>query len=154
MQKTRFISILAAGLLLSNIALVAYIFWGHMGHNPPPRQGHEGPRDIIIERLQFSDAQVAQYDKLIQQHRRAVNESDEQLVALKNALYATLTGLDVHAQDSLINAITQAQRDMEYVHYRHFEDIKKLCTPQQLTDFNALAADLASLFGPPRHKPH
>lgn len=156
MQKSKFISILAAGLLVSNIILLIFIVKGPQDA-PPPHQGSGGPRDIIIERLHFTPEQVQQYDMLIQAHRTAVNESDNRIMMLKNRLYNLLTNTSISPErDSLINALAQAQHDIELIHYKHFEDIQLLCTTDQKQDFKVLATELSGLFSHPRlkHRPH
>jgi hypothetical protein len=154
MEKTRLISLLAVGLLLSNLLLVGFILYNKPKHDGEFRSPHPGgPRNIIIERLHFDDAQVTQYDKLITWHRGEVNKADEQLVALKNQLYGTLANTAGSiVKDSLMNAISAVQQSIEKIHYRHFEDIRNLCTEKQKPDFEALSRDMASLFGPPPHK--
>lgn len=152
MQKTKFISLLAAGLLLSNIILVVYIFHGKT-EGPQPDHRPERPRSIIIERLHFTNTQVEEYDKLIQGHRNAIEEADTRIMQLKNRLYSQLNNTgNVSEKDSLLNAIAETQRSVESVHYHHFEDIKKLCTPEQIKDFDILATELASLFSHPHPK--
>ncbi|GAA4461588.1 hypothetical protein GCM10023093_06490 [Nemorincola caseinilytica] len=154
MQKTRSISILAVGLLLSNIALVSYIalnterIQGRPMH--PPQGG--GPKNQIIERLHLDKEQVARYEELIKVHRTEVYNTDEQIRALKDELYLTLGEGATGNKDSIVNAITTLQRKMEYVHYDHFMAIKQLCRPEQQQAFNELAGEFAHLFGPPPHK--
>lgn len=152
MQKTKFLSILAIGLLLSNLILLVYIFQGRAG-SPPPDHRPDRPRNIIIERLHFTNAQIEEYDHLIQQHRSAIEDADRRIMQLKNRLYSQLsTSVGDMEKDSLLNAIAETQRSIESIHYHHFEDIKKLCTPEQAKDFDMLATDLASLFSHPHPK--
>jgi hypothetical protein len=56
-------------------------------------------------------------------------------------------------KDSLENKLGELQRQIETVHYNHFTDIKKLCKPEQLENFNALTHDLAKFFAPERNLP-
>jgi periplasmic protein CpxP/Spy len=150
MEKTKLISLLAVGLLLSNLLLVGFILYNKPKHGheyPPP---HGGPRDLIIERLHFNDSQVAQYDKLIAWHRGEIGKADDQITTLKNQLYSTLaSSANSRLKDSLLGAISAVQQNIEKIHYRHFEDIRNLCTEQQKPDFEALTKDMASLFAPP-----
>lgn len=154
MQKTRFISILAVGLLLSNIALVAYIALNteRIQGRPQPPPPHGDPKKIIIERLHFDEGQVEEYKKLISAHRAEVVANDQQVRALKDELYHTLVDNNAGNRDSMIAAIVDLQRRIENVHYDHFLAIKKLCRPDQQRDFEELAPDLTRLFGPPPHK--
>ncbi len=158
MGKTKFITFLAVGLLLSNLLLVGYIMLHKSSqpvHQGPPPHGHHGPRNIIIERLHFSDAQITEYDKLIQWHRSEIDRADQKIRELKNQLYSTLNTPSGNTKDGIIASIATTQQEIERIHYKHFEDIKHLCTPQQQADFEELTKEIASLFAPPRppHKP-
>ncbi len=146
------------GLLASNLLLAGYILSGKR-HNAPPerwegRPGMRGPRNLIIERLQFSDGQVREYDKMIRWHRGEIEKAEERIMHLKNELYATLNGpANPAVRDSLADAIANEQREIERIHYKHFEDIRGLCTEQQRPAFEELTREIASLFGRPPHKP-
>jgi len=158
MERSRLILIIAVGLLLSNLLLVGYIMAGrrHDHHDGPPPHGRpsgHGPRNIIIEKLHFSEAQVEEYDQLISWHRNEIDSTDQQIVELKNRLYHGLATPDSSGKDSLIAAISMAQQHIERVHYKHFEDIGKLCTAEQKPAFEALTREIASLFAPGPRKP-
>lgn len=161
MNKNRLLIFLIAGLLISNILLVVFMMKGRgPGHHGPPPPHHGGPRDLIIERLHFDDTQIQQFEKLIQEHRKNLREQDEALLTIKNTLYSNLKSEENKTvTDSLINSMVAIQNKIEHIHYSHFGDIKKLCKPEQLEDFNELASELSRLFGPPKgppphHKPH
>lgn len=157
MQKSRLLVLVIVGLLASNLLLAGYILAGRSdrkeaGHPEGPAP-HRGPRNLIIERLKFSESQVAKYDELIQWHRSSVDRLDEEIMPLKNELYSTLNEQpDVRKRDSLIDEIVARQQQIEHVHYKHFEDIKALCTEQQLPAFAEMTKEIAALFGRPPHK--
>jgi len=147
MNKNKIISIFIGVLLISNLLLIAFIFL----NKSKGFRRHEGPRDIIIERLNFNKKQIADYDVLIEGHKKAIRQNDEAILALKDQLYLNLSKDEkVLINDSLANEIGKLQTQVEYLNYHHFEDIKKLCHKEQLTNFNALMKDIAKLFS--RHK--
>lgn len=151
MNKNRLLIFLIAGLLISNILLVVFIMKGKR-HGPGPGGPHHrgGPRELLIERLHFDESQIQQFEKLIQEHRKNLREHDSQLQNLKTILYSNLKSPENKTvTDSLINAMTVIQNKIEHVHYAHFEDVKKLCKPEQINDFNELANELSHIFGPP-----
>lgn len=161
MNKNRLLIFLIAGLLISNILLVIFMMKGRgPGHHGPPPHHRGGPRELIIERLHFDEAQMEQFEKLIHEHRKNVNAEDESLLNIKNTLYNNLKSEEnKEVTDSLINEMVTIQNKIEHIHYSHFGDIKKLCKPEQMKDFNELATELSRLFGPPKgppphHKPH
>lgn len=153
MNKNRLLIFLIAGLLISNILLVVFMMKDRgPGHHGPPRHG--GPRDLIIERLHFDEKQVEQFEQLIQKHRQDLHEQDETLMNIKTSLYGNLKSEENKAvTDSLINQMMTIQNRIEHIHYAHFEDLKKLCKPEQLKDFDELANELSHIFGPPHGPP-
>lgn len=154
MTKIKLLSIAVVGLLLINIGILAFLFLRKPVPPPDrPMRGGEGPKNSIIERLHFDKEQIAQYEKLIEQHQQNIRELSGQVRKTKNQLYSTLaTDADTN-KDSLENKLGELQRQIESVHYSHFTDIKKLCKPGQLESFNALTQDLAKFFAPGKNSP-
>ena len=151
MNKTKLISLITLGLVVLNIVLVVFILFHK---TEPPR--HLGPRNIIIERLEFDEKQIRQYDVLINRHRAAIREKETRLLEIKKELYQTLTEpRQPESKDSLISEIGQIQKEIETIHYRHFQDIQHLCKPNQQAAFNQLVNEIADLFfhRMPPHKP-
>jgi protein CpxP len=158
MNRNKLMTIIVVGLLLSNIALVYFLLHGHQ------RPNHDGPRDIIIERLHFDSKQIEDYDRLITKHRRDIREKQDEMLKMKQKLYSTLTldssGVTIYPPlsrlpqsvltDSLRNEIGNIQEQIEEINYMHFHDISKLCKPEQIKDYNELIKDIAGLFAPPR----
>lgn len=140
MNKNKLISIIAICLLISNLALVAFIL---LPNHRPPHNG--GPRELIIERLHFDSAQIKEYDKLIAIHRDAIKSGNEKMGQLKNQLYLGILQSS-SPNDSLKNEIGKLQVEIEGIQLKHFEDISKLCRAEQKEDFNNLVGELARLF--------
>jgi hypothetical protein len=144
MNKVKVLSLLCVGLVLTNLLLLWFLF----NHGPKP-PGGEGPRNIIIEKLGFDKEQSAAYDKLIKRHQADIDSAQQQMMTLKNSLYASLQRDQQESlRDSLILEINKVQMNIENIHYNHFLDIKGLCKPEQQQAFNALTADIAKLFSP------
>jgi hypothetical protein len=64
------------------------------------------------------------------------------------------TTVDVKTKDSLIEILASNQKKIEETHFKHFQDIKKLCTPEQMNRFDDLTEELSRIFGrkpKPRH---
>jgi len=153
MTKIKLLTIAVIGLLFINIGILAFLFL-HKPVPPPdrPMRG-EGPKNIIIERLHFDKEQVAQYEKLIEQHQQSLRELDGQIRMIKNQLYSTLANNSNTGKDSLQAKLGEIQKQIEAAHYNHFNEIKKLCKPEQLENFNALTQDLAKFFAPGKNLP-
>jgi hypothetical protein len=148
MNRTRLISFIAIGLLITNLLMVAFIFL-----NKPQHQMHGGPKKIIAERLHFDAQQIEEYEKLIALHIMGIKIKDSLIRQTKNELYSSINSNNTTLKDSLENKLGQLQIDIEEINYNHFLDIKKLCKENQLTYFNDLVKDLAQLFARPNQKP-
>lgn len=155
MEKTKLLTIAVIGLLIINLGTLGFLFLNGNKHRPP-HEGRPEPKYEIIEKLHFDTEQQKQYDKLIEWHKANIGEADDNIRDAKNELYTQLSKpeVDMKEKDSLIAVINSNQKKIEEIHFRHFEDIKKLCRKDQLDDFNALSEELARLFAPkhgPRH---
>lgn len=128
-------------LFLSNIATLFYSF--KMKSMPPK---HEGPRDLIIERLHFTQEQISDYDVLIDWHQKNIREKDSLMQIFKSELYKSLNTPSKNT-DSIISHINTLQKEIEYIHLKHFKDIEALCIEEQKKYFKELTGDLAKLFG-------
>lgn len=147
MNKIKLLSILVIGLLVANTILIVFLF---LGKNNRPK--HEGPRDEIIQKLDFTPEQIASYDSIIIKHRKAIKEADKQIMQLKNELYKGLNNNTNGAtKDSIIAEIGKTQMQIENIHYQHFEKIKVICKAGlQMQKFELLTTEIAQLFN---HKP-
>lgn len=142
MNKVKLLTWLCLGLLLINLGLVWFIF-----SHKPNRAMHDGPKNKVIETLAFDANQIVAYEKLIDWHRSEIRRSEGNILELKNKLYATLSNDSAKNQkDSLILEIGKLQTTIENIHYKHFQDIKKLCKLNQLKAFENLTSEIALLF--------
>ena len=158
MEKTKVLTFGIVALFLLNLGTLGFLLLsGPKGHRPPNGpEGRPKPREIIIEKLHFDAAQIQQYDKLITWHRSQINDLEDRIRDAKNELYLQLNEEVVtnKTTDSLINVLAMSQKQIETVHFKHFQDIKKMCKKEQLNDFSELTEELSKLFskGPkPRH---
>ncbi|MBI3135152.1 MAG: hypothetical protein HYZ14_10810 [Bacteroidetes bacterium] len=150
MNKIRILTYTVIGLIVINLALIAFILF-----RKPPHRNPDGPRNEIIEKLHFDDTQVAAYDLLIKDHRSSIRTAEDKIMQLKNELYGMLSDtLNTARKDSLIWELCNVQKTIEETHYAHFEAIRTLCNPDQQDEFELLTRELAELFShrPPEKK--
>lgn len=154
MDKIKLLTFAVIGLLLLNLATLGFLFLNNTrGHDGP---GHRPkPQEIIIRKLHLDEKQQEQYQQLIHWHRGQVDDFDYQIREAKNKLYLQLLQptVDTKVKDSLINAIANYQKQIEITHFKHFQDIKKLCRKEQIEDYNVLTTELSKIFShPPKPK--
>lgn len=154
MEKTKLLTLAVIGLLVINFGTLGFLLLNGKDHHPP-HGGRLEPKEIIIEKLHFDEAQQEEYEKLIQWHRGEITRLDDNIRNAKNELYAQLsqTKIDTKSKDSLIGVINSNQKQIEETHFKHFQDIKKLCHQDQLDDFNELSQELSRIFAPKPHGP-
>jgi periplasmic protein CpxP/Spy len=144
MNKNRFYQIVIAALLILNIVLLFLHF------SRPERPVR--PRNIIIERLHFDKNQIEQYEALIDKHHELIITNEVEINKVKDELYQQLIQpYDSLKVDSLSKNMADLQKKAEMMNFRHFQDIKKICKPEQLPYFEKLTNELTKLFS--RKKP-
>ena len=150
MSKIKLLTIAVLLLLLANIGLVTFLVLNKPPHMPPPRMGmnEQEPKRIIIEKLHFNENQIAQYEILINVHQATIKELNNSFNQVKNSLYQTLLNEKTIIKDSLINQLGLLQIKIETTHYNHFKEIKSICLPNQLANFNELSKELSTFFSP------
>lgn len=153
MNKIRLLIIAVIVLMLLNIVLMAALFL-NKPHFPPRSDSRQNPKEVIISTLHFNANQTKQYEALITQHFQGIEQQQNNIRKAKNELFNLLKETNYEAKDSLIAIIVNSQKEIENIHFNHFNDIKMLCTPEQINDFNELSKELAKLFAPhPLHPP-
>jgi Spy/CpxP family protein refolding chaperone len=155
MNKTKLLTIAVVGLLILNLGMMAlFLFNG----KPPQHQGGpegEGPKKIIIERLNFDEGQQKQYEGIITEHRSKTKELNKRSRELHDELYSLLknNAIDKTISDSLIKTITENQKAKEDLNFDHFQKIKAICKDGQIENFSDFVLDLTHLFGPKNGPP-
>ncbi|MCC7521709.1 MAG: hypothetical protein IT220_08760 [Flavobacteriaceae bacterium] len=145
MNKSKFHVLIILGLLISNVILFFMLFKEH--------KGNEGPKNIIINKLHFDKNQIKDYEVYIQQHRKAIDENEAIMNALRSNLFEQLTyQQDSTKIDSIINIIAKQQYVAEKINYNHFLAIKHLCKPLQQQDFNKFTKEITDLFSSKERK--
>lgn len=49
----------------------------------------------------------------------------------------------------IFTKMCEIQKEIEKTHFQHFLEIKALCRPEQIEDFNLLSEELARIFAKP-----
>jgi len=149
MSKIKLLSIITISLLVTNLALIGFVFFGKSKHQPIDR------KYFVIEKLNFDDNQIVEFEKLIDWHQKEIRATDREIRTLKNKLYSTLITDTIEGlRDSLISEIGKKQMKIETIHLNHFTQVKKLCRLEQKAAFEDFSTELAKFLSPspPPHK--
>jgi Spy/CpxP family protein refolding chaperone len=151
MNRTKLLTIAVVGLLLLNLGTLTLMMFKQTGPHPvgSPHCG-EGPKKIIIERLNFDEEQQKQYEVIIKDHQFKMKELNRKSRELHDELYSLLTAADIDKtkSDTIIQQIAKNQKELDNLNFDHFQKIKAICKSDQLERFNGLVIDLTHLFRP------
>lgn len=144
MNRTKLYGWIIIGLLL----VIAAFFATHFLHKGKRHRGQSSPMEIVIERLHFDKNQIASYKEIIPKHQDFVKKSNRSLKEKQKQYLSLLKKPASSIQaDSLKKEIAQLHVDIQSTNFAHFLEIKALCKPEQMDDFNHLVDDLGKLFG-------
>lgn len=155
MNKPKLLTIAVVGLLLLNLGMITmFLFKGKPPRHEDGKQG-EGPKKIIIERLNFDEGQQQQYEVIITEHRSKTRELNKTSRKLHDELYSLLIEnvIDKTKADSITQTIAENQKAIDNLNFDHFQKIKAICKDGQIENFNGLVLDLTHLFGPKNGPP-
>lgn len=109
------------------------------------KKSHPEPKEIIIERLQFSPEQIDRYEQEIRIHRGAIRQLEQQQIALKQQLYSNL---DQDPNQAVLDRLENNYRKIQLINIAHFKAIRSLCSKKQVLLFYKLQRELPHLFTP------
>lgn len=155
MEKSKLLTIAVVALLLLNLGTLGFLVFGK-NSGMPPHGPHREPKYQIIATLHFDNAQQQQYEKLILEHRATISQIEGDIRLAKNRLYLQLLKdqVDNRLKDSLVDVLAAYQKQIEQTHFKHFQDIKKICRPDQLEYYDDLTQELSRIFSKPPHPGH
>ena len=151
MNKNKFYAVVIVALLISNGILVFFMI--QKGHR---EKSFHSPKEIIINRLGFDDAQVESYLELVSIHRETTGNLMKNIQEERSSLYElTPAQTDKERLDSTVVSIGLLQQQLERLNFNHLQDIHSLCNETQLKDFEVLRRDFSEIFkkGKPKHGP-
>ena len=82
--------------------------------------------------MHLNENQILQYDALIKLHQKNIGAEESSISSLKSQLYSRLTGeATAEQRDSLFIELGKNQSNIEIIHYKHFDDIRSMCSEEQ-----------------------
>ncbi|MEQ9306861.1 MAG: hypothetical protein RJQ14_23295 [Marinoscillum sp.] len=141
-------------LLAINIVLVVVFT---LRPKPPIAPG--GFREVIVKDLNFNEGQKTQFDQMARNHHDAIRDIEEKERRLVEAYFNQLHSQNTGDPDEVVlNEILQMEEAKITVTYSHFEELKSLCSDDQLAKYDQLMGKMIqTLLGekgtPPSHHP-
>jgi periplasmic protein CpxP/Spy len=113
--------IVIAALLINAATLI--FFWLKQQEERPPKR----PFEVLIEALKLNNEQQDAYKNLREKHREVHNNLLTRMAEQRKGLYTQKNTIN----DTIIHNIGLLQEEIELLTYHHFEDVRKICTPEQ-----------------------
>jgi Spy/CpxP family protein refolding chaperone len=157
MSKIKLLYGIIALLVLLNTSLLVFIMTQNQ-HNNHNRPHHRMPKETIVKQLHFNDIQVEQFEESVRWHRSHIKKLDDSIRLVRSELYRLLpsSAPDLERKKALLQQFAALQLKVEETHWQHFSEIKLICRPDQLKEYNKLTEQLMQLFsrgGRPPHPP-
>lgn len=143
-------------LVLANVATLL-ILWQNR-HPKHPGMHPDEPKNVIIKDLNLNNEQIKQYEMLIADHRKAMNDIRKTLAHQKEQLFDLVAAPD--ATDSTINHFARAcatsYEQMDVVTIKHFKQLRAICTLKQQEKLDHTIRNVAKMMNehqaPPKHR--
>ncbi len=153
-SKSRPLIFIIIFLLLTNIAVLAWLFWPKTPkHIEPPGQ-RNGMVMALKDSVGFSDAQVDQYKQLKEKQWKILKPLFDDIRKAKDSLYRLLG--DENVNDSVINQraefIGQKQKALDLQAFSHFKEVRALCTSEQRPKYDSLVLKMIKKMGKPQNR--
>ncbi len=145
-------------LLTLNIAALSFTaFWLIKNRNAGrPHEPKGGVTGFLVKELGFDAIQQEKLQELITDHRKQVMDIRKHNRAAKDAFFALLKEPEVG--DSLLEQsarkATAFDQQLDMITFRHFQQVRKLCTAAQKEKFDAIIQEVLSMGAPPPGNPH
>jgi Spy/CpxP family protein refolding chaperone len=133
-MKNKSLIILIAVLLLSNIILAYLLFFNKRGMNK------NSMHQKYLKEIGFNAAQVDSFMQIREKGREAVKPIMDSLSQSRNAYLTALskTPNDTIAIQNLLAKSNEWMFKMDKHNYNNLMEAKKICTPEQLKNFDSL----------------
>jgi periplasmic protein CpxP/Spy len=130
-MKNNGLKYLVAIALIVNAATLIF-FW----YNRPPHEGMRGkkPGRVLIEELKMDEKQQILFQPLRDQHHQAHDSLLRIIADQRQILYSQKQA----ANDTILHKIGLLQAEIEQITYNHFNEVRKICTPEQQTKLDNL----------------
>ena len=139
--KNKILLIIIGVLLITNVVLVTFL----LINKPFLKKGMRGDRSTMIaaflqNEIGFDQHQLKLYDSLNVPNRTKVKAMFDILKSEKENEFKQLT-IDNFSDTAIFktaNNISAKQKEIEIVLYKHYKEIRNICSPNQLPKFDSL----------------
>ncbi|HVT84804.1 MAG TPA: periplasmic heavy metal sensor [Chitinophagaceae bacterium] len=137
--RSKILVLIIVVLLISNIALLGFMFFGKKGERKQPERG-KSFSDYFEKQLGFTPEQSAKFHQLRDQHFENIRPLLKEVRKAKDSLFSIMRLPEV--PDSVLEKaaedLAQKEKAQELQSFRHFRKVRELCTDEQKPKFDTL----------------
>ncbi|MBX2846072.1 MAG: periplasmic heavy metal sensor [Saprospiraceae bacterium] len=155
MSKTKLLAAAVVALFLLNLAVLGYLITTNKKTPPPPAKVERGERpprhrDALVEQMDFSPEQMEEFSGLKAAHQLQNKSINDQIRTKYQTYYGLLKTetVDQAVADRILSEVSDLHQQLAASNFQHFQDLKALCTDEQLDQFNGLIDQLSGQFRP------
>jgi periplasmic protein CpxP/Spy len=148
-SRNKILLFLVGILLVTNVVVLGFFLKKNEQPDKGQRAQRGGDRSAIMraylkDSVGFNEQQLAQFDQIRQQHRETMKPLFEEMKQAKLSFYNLLKQSGAADSASLAAAETMAQKQkaVDLAFFRHFQEIRSLCTPQQQPAYDSLVQQI------------
>lgn len=157
-MRQRWLLVLVAILLITNIATLSIYWLKKPPHDGPPDPGKREKRmgQFMVDQLQFDTQQAAAYWKLRDSMIGTQKPVVDSIRLAKKRFFDLLNQNNVSDSELYIrsNEVADLQKKLDLATFRHFQHVRALCHPDQLQKFDTVINEIVNRMTPFRHPPH
>jgi len=134
-----------------NLILIASVVWNDYFRKPPPPVNQDDFRDVseILKReLNLSDKQVEQIRNLRSVYFRKERAISDVIKGERDSINSSMfsNNTNVELIKSLARRVAENEYKMELLRFEQAEELKAICTPEQLQKFEGLILEIRDYF--------
>ncbi len=137
--RSKILVLVIVALLISNLALLGFMFFGKKEGKKPPERG-KSFSDYFEKQLGFTPEQSAKFHQLRDQHFENLKPILKEVRKAKDSLFSIMRLPDT--PDSILEKaaedLSQKEKAQELQSFRHFREVRELCTDEQKPKFDSL----------------
>jgi Spy/CpxP family protein refolding chaperone len=156
-DKPKFYGIIIILLFLLNLGTLAFM-WFHRPHPPGPEMFHqmqyrqgdgERPGEFLIHELNLSQAQLADFIKLRDEHQNTIKPAAEDIRKNKDEMFKMLSTPQVDSAklNQYIDNIAKDQKQLELATFTHFQKVRAMCDDSQKKKFDEIIGEVLKMMG-------
>ena len=143
-SRNKGLLLIITALLISNLALVAYLVFGKSQGKRPP-QSREYFSNFIKKELNFSEEQSAKFQQLMAGHFEKLKPIMAEVRKAKDSMFTLMRQTEIPPDSILQKAaenISQKQKQQELQSFNHFRLVRELCNDEQKLKFDSLISKM------------